>query len=149
MRILIKFILLGLILSSCNSKEKKSTKVEYPEKTSMQTTDPDLKASMELGKLTYNDMCITCHMANGKGVPKAFPPLANSDYLRDNQTESIKGVKKGMSEEIVVNGITYNTPMAPLGLSDKEVADVMNYVNNSWGNDYGKIITPEEVAKIN
>ncbi len=74
--------------------------------------------------------------------------MAKSDYLKENQEASIKGIKKGMSGEIVVNGITYNSVMAPLGLSNEEVADVMNYINNSWGNNYGKIITTEDVIKV-
>lgn len=145
---LFKLVLLMSIIVSCNSKEKKSVKIEYPEKTKLQPADPDLKASMERGKLVYDDFCITCHMANGQGVPKAFPPLANSDYLRDNQIKSIKGIKNGMFGEMVVNGITYNSAMAALGLSNEEVADVMNYINNSWGNNYGELITSEEVTKI-
>lgn len=135
-------------LISCNSKEEKKNKIEYPDKTSLAQTSPKLKASIERGQITYNDMCITCHMANGKGVPKAFPPLADSDYLKQNQKESIIGVKKGMSGEMVVNGITYNSAMAPLGLADDEVADVMNYINNSWGNNYGQLITPQDVTNI-
>ncbi|WP_299521302.1 cytochrome c [Winogradskyella sp.] len=145
---LLKFSLAFLVIVSCNSKEKTTTKVDYPEKTSFSSHNPDLKASMERGKLVYDDLCITCHMADGKGATKVFPPLAQSDYLKNNQEKSIIGIKKGMKGEIVVNGITYNSIMTPLGLSDKEVADVMNYINNSWGNNYGKLITVEEVTKV-
>ena len=87
-------------------------------------------------------------MADGKGVPKAFPPLANSDYLMKKRKESIKAIKFGMSGEIIVNGQKYNTAMAPLGLSNKEVADVMNYITNSWGNKNDKMVTEDEVSKI-
>lgn len=144
----LKLILVLLLITSCNSKEKKTNKVEYPEKTSLAQTDSELKASIELGKLVYDDMCITCHMANGKGVPRAFPPLADSDYLRKNQAESILGVKNGMSGEMVVNGVTYNNVMAPLGLSNEEVADVMNYINNSWGNKIDNFVTAEKVSQL-
>lgn len=87
-------------------------------------------------------------MANGEGVEKIFPPLANSDYLKNNQEASIRAVKYGMSGEIVVNGITYNSVMAPLGLTDEEVADVMNYINNAWGNAIDNKVTPDMVANI-
>ena len=138
----LRIIGLFLIVSSCNSNEKKT-------KDLAQNQDPtQLKVSINSGKIVYNDMCITCHMANGEGVPRAFPPLAGSDYLRNNQTESIKAVKYGMSGEIVVNNITYNSAMAPLGLSDKEVADVMNYINNSWGNSIDNFVTTEKVSKL-
>ncbi|WP_370000217.1 cytochrome c [Winogradskyella sp.] len=143
----LKLLILVLLITSCNSKEKKTTKVDYPEKTTLAQKDSKLTASMERGKSVYNDMCITCHLADGKGVPKAFPPLASADYLRDNQDKSIIGIKNGMSGEMVVNGITYNSVMAPLGLSNEEVADVMNYINNSWGNDYGKFLTTEDVTE--
>jgi mono/diheme cytochrome c family protein len=53
-----------------------------------------------------------------------------------------------MSGEITVNGTKYNTPMDALGLTNKEVADVMNYITNTWGNKNDKIITEDEVSKI-
>lgn len=135
-------ILLVLTVTSCNSNKKKA-------KTLVQSQKPSkLEASIKRGKIVYNDMCITCHMPNGKGVPKAFPPLADSDYLRNKQSESIKGVKYGMSGKIIVNGVTYNNVMSPLGLSDDEVADVMNYINNSWGNAIENFVTPDKVSLL-
>lgn len=110
--------------------------------------NPDLQESILRGEAVYSDLCITCHLPDGKGVPKIFPPLANSDYLKNKRSESIKAIKYGLSGEITVNGVKYNTPMAALGLTNKEVADVMNYITNSWGNKNDKIITEVEVSKI-
>ena len=138
----LRIILIILIITSCNSKEKKTETISQNEESTK------LVISIKSGKGIYNDTCITCHMANGEGVLRAFPPIANSDYLRANQNESIKAVKYGMSGEILVNGITYNSAMAPLGLSNKEVADVMNYINNSWGNAIDNFITAEKVSKL-
>ncbi|MFI0430901.1 c-type cytochrome [Mariniflexile sp. HMF6888] len=107
-----------------------------------------LKASIERGEEIYTDFCVSCHLPNGKGVEKVYPPLANSDYLLKNREASIKGIKFGMSGEIVVNGKKYNNVMTPLGLSDDEIADVMNYINNSWGNKNDNIVTEAEVSKI-
>ena len=107
-----------------------------------------LKSSMERGKDIYADFCVSCHLPNGKGVEKVYPPLANSDYLIKNREASIKGVKFGMQGEITVNGKKYNSVMPSLGLSDDEIADVMNYITNSWGNKSSKIITEAEVSKI-
>lgn len=87
-------------------------------------------------------------MENGEGVPYTFPPLANSDYLLQKRAESIKGVKYGRQGELIVNGVTYNNTMAPLGLEDEEVVDVMNYILNSWGNSSDKMVTLEEVKSI-
>lgn len=110
-------------------------------------TDP-LKESMERGSEIYADFCVTCHMPDGKGVEGTFPPLANSDYLKKNRAASIRGIKFGQEGEITVNGKTYNGYMASLGLDDEEIADVMNYITNSWGNKNDKIITKEEVSKV-
>ncbi len=110
-------------------------------------TDP-LKESIERGREIYTDFCITCHLPSGKGVENVFPPLAKSDYLIKNREASIKGIKFGQQGEITVNGKTYNGTMAPLGLENDEIADVMNYITNSWGNKNDKIVTEEEVSNI-
>ncbi|WP_179351958.1 c-type cytochrome [Winogradskyella vidalii] len=145
-----KIVLLSIVVTvlvSCQSNTKQKELAANYQKVTEQD-QPKLEASIKRGESIYNDMCITCHLADGKGVPKAFPPLADSDFLRENQTKSIKAVKHGLSGEIVVNGITYNSTMAPLGLLDDEVADVMNYINNSWGNEIDNFITPEKVSKL-
>ncbi|MBT8375682.1 MAG: cytochrome c [Bacteroidia bacterium] len=133
--------LIGLVLIACNSNGKTTTVTSI-------NTDKTLYNSQNEGQLIYEDFCVTCHLPNGEGVPKAFPPLANSDFLRNNQEASIRGIKYGMSGKIVVNGVTYNTAMAPMGLTDKEVADVMNYINTAWGNTIDNVVTESDVSKI-
>lgn len=128
---------LFILVTGCNSSDKKTT----------QNMSSEIQDFSE-GKQVYNDFCMQCHMANGEGVAKVFPPLANSDYLNNNRIESIKGLKYGMSGEITVNGIKYNSVMAAQGLSNKEIADVMNYITNSWGNINKSLITEEEVSKL-
>jgi len=162
---MIKYLKLCVVVAflvSCNSNNKKNAipntknnvaSISTAKKENAQKNDNQdqqvLKAeSIRRGETVYQDMCITCHLPNGKGVPKAFPPLADSDFLINKQNESIIGVKRGMSGEIEVNGITYNSVMSPLGLSDKEVADVMNYINNSWGNDIDNFVTVDKVSKL-
>lgn len=108
----------------------------------------DLQKSIERGAAVYEDLCMQCHLPDGKGVAMAFPPLAQSDYLMNKRAESIKAVKYGMSGAITVNGQKYDAVMAPLGLTPNEVADVMNYITNSWGNKNSVMITVEEVSKI-
>jgi len=85
-------------------------------------------------------------MANGEGVEKTFPPLAKSDFLLNKREESIRGVKYGQQGYLLVNGVAYNNVMPPMGLEDEEIADVMNYILNSWGNKSDAIVTPEEVS---
>lgn len=108
----------------------------------------ELSKSMERGKEVYTDFCVTCHKVNGEGTPKVFPPVAKSDFLKKFQIESIRGVKYGQQGKIKVNGLEYNAAMPDPGLTDEEVADVMNFINNSWGNKISGIVTPDKVKKI-
>jgi len=89
-----------------------------------------------------------CHLGNGAGIPENFPPLAKSSWLKEKRTESIHAVKYGQNGEIEVNGIAFDGVMVPMGLSDEEVANVMNYIMTSWGNTQDKPVTPEEVAAV-
>jgi len=110
--------------------------------------DDTLKESIKRGNEIYNDFCMSCHLPSGKGVVGAFPPLANSDYLMEKRAESIRSIKFGQNGEITVNGTKYNGFMSTLGLTNEEIADVMNYITNSWGNKNDEIITTEEVSNI-
>lgn len=110
-------------------------------------TEPKLEESIKLGQEIYSSYCISCHMNEGAGIPGAFPPLAESDYLMEDKERSIHIVMYGLEGEIVVNGTTYNNIMTPLGLSDEEIAHVLNYVRNSWGNE-GEVVTFEEVKAV-
>ncbi|SDL41167.1 c-type cytochrome [Kriegella aquimaris] len=110
--------------------------------------DNELEESMARGAEIYTDFCVTCHLEKGEGVAYTFPPLAASDYIAKNREASIRGVKYGQQGEMVVNGVTYNNVMTPLGLEDDEIADVMNYVMNSWGNTSDTLVTVEEVSAI-
>ncbi len=132
--ILMSIVLCGILVVACASKEKDQ--------------NDKLKASIERGSVIYKDFCVVCHQTNGEGVEGAFPPLAKADYLMENRTESIKAIKFGQTGEITVNGKKYNNAMTPLGLYDEEIADVMNYITNSWGNKNDKIITVEEVSQL-
>lgn len=107
-----------------------------------------LQKSISRGKEIYTDFCIQCHLANGKGNGTTFPPLDGSDWLKNKRTESIHAVKYGQKGEIIVNQKKFNSIMPPMGLSDEEVADVMNYVMNSWSNKSKKMVTIQEVALI-
>jgi mono/diheme cytochrome c family protein len=108
-----------------------------------------LEQSITDGEEIYQDFCIQCHLDTGEGVSGVFPPLAKSDYLVNNTEMSIRGLKFGMSGPIVVNGEEYNGIMQEQGLDDVEIADVMNYILNKWGNEFKGMITEEQVASIN
>jgi mono/diheme cytochrome c family protein len=122
--------------------------IDLDAKIETYTLQDPLKESIKRGNAIYADFCVSCHLPSGEGVEGAFPPLAKSDYLVEKREESIKAIKYGIKGEITVNGKNYNNNMSALGLADDEVADVMNYITNSWGNENSKIVTEEEVAKI-
>ncbi len=110
--------------------------------------DNELKESMERGGEIYQDFCITCHLGTGEGVANTFPPLDGSDYLLTYREESIRGIKFGQQGELMVNGVIYNNAMPPMGLEDEEIADVMNFILNSWGNTSDEMVTVKEVESI-
>lgn len=112
------------------------------------TQDNALKKSMEAGKGIYSGVCLACHMDNGQGIPNVFPPLAKSDYLMEDTDRAITNLIKGLSGEIEVNGKKYNQVMPASGLDDQDIADVLNYVMNSWGNKSETVLTKEKVAKV-
>lgn len=109
--------------------------------------DKKLEESKARGKVVYDELCITCHLADGKGLPGAIPPLVKSDYLLKTQAKAIYAIKYGLTDPIEVNGVKYSTPMPPPGISDEEVADVTTYILNSWGNK-GKLVTVKDVEKV-
>src|SRR5438132_4119650 len=110
-------------------------------------TGPDTDKQIARGKLLYIQSCIVCHQANGQGTPGTFPPLAKSDFLGANRERVIKGLCEGLSGTITVNGAVYNGFMPPAVLNDQQLADVLTFVLNSWGND-GSVISADEVKRL-
>lgn len=138
------------LLLACNSDKKKEQSSLNSEEISISDSpeQEQVSESYARGKEVYSDFCVTCHLPSGKGIPGNFPPLAGSDWLTNKKMESIKAIKFGLSGPIEVNGEAYNNAMTAQGLSDQEVADVMNYISNSWGNTSKKEVTLEEVKAI-
>ncbi len=105
--------------------------------------------SIANGKNVYANNCMNCHMEDGKGLEGAFPPIAKSDFLKRPPKDLINVILKGQSGELKVNGVVYNGVMpAQDYLSDEEIADVLNYINNSWGNKNLKPILPSQVKQL-
>jgi mono/diheme cytochrome c family protein len=88
------------------------------------------------------------------GVPGAFPPLGGTDYVNGDQRRLVAIVLKGIQGAMKVNGVVYATGMPnpeltfPILKDDKNVADVLNYVRNSFTNKNDAPITPEFVGKV-
>ena len=109
---------------------------------------PDAE-TMKRGAAAYaKGTCIACHQPTGMGLPPVFPPLAGSEWVAKSTSIAIRNILHGMQGPITVKGVPYNSMMPPVaGLSDKDIADVVNYVNNTWGNA-GPSVTEAEVAAI-
>lgn len=100
------------------------------------------------GKGVFMQTCFVCHQLNGEGIPGQIPPLAKSDYMMADRFRAVRNILFGQTGEVVVNGKTYNGTMIPLNyLSDEDVANVVTYVVNSFGNS-GDAVKPEEVRRI-
>ncbi|HEX5168243.1 MAG TPA: cytochrome c, partial [Cyclobacteriaceae bacterium] len=83
--------------------------------------DDELAKSKERGKQLYEELCVTCHLAEGTGTEGIFPPLAKADYLAKNRDGAIHAIKFGQEGEIKVNGVVYNSMMPAPGLNDQEI----------------------------
>ncbi len=115
-------------------------------------TDPKIAGltkdiQIEKGKRVYLQTCFACHQATGLGLPGVFPPLAKSDYLMADKDRSIRAVVKGLTGPVTVNGKNYNSVMPPVSLSEEQVANVLTYVRNSFGNS-GDAVSIDEVRKV-
>ena len=99
---------------------------------------------IELGAGIFANNCQACHQADGQGVPDAFPPLAKSDYLNGDKVRAIKTVTGGLQQKLTVNGHDFEGVMPAWDMSDEDIANVLTYVYNTWGNS-GIEVTPDEV----
>jgi mono/diheme cytochrome c family protein len=114
----------------------------------------DLVASIANGQKIYATSCGTCHQPTGAGIPGAFPALIGTEWVLQNPRRLTAIVLKGITGPMTVNGQVYATGMPnpetmfPAMKDDKNVADVLNYVRNTWGNRAEPVITPEFVGKV-
>ena len=99
------------------------------------------------GEVVFNQVCFACHQANGQGLPGVFPPLAKSDFLMADRDRAIGIVLHGKQGPITVNGQKYNQVMTPQNLDDEQIANVLTFVMNSWGNS-GDAVTPAHIQAV-
>ena len=102
---------------------------------------------IEAGRRLFSSICAACHQPTGRGVPNVFPPLAGSDFLNADKNRAIKTVINGRQGEIIVNGLRFNNSMPKFPLSDDDIASVLTFVYNSFGNS-GIEVSPGEVAVL-
>ena len=95
----------------------------------------NLKAAIANGQKVYADNCLSCHQADALGVPNMNPPLVKTDYVLGDKVRLIKIVLNGFNESVEINGNTYSNNMpAHDYMTDAQIADVLTYVRNSFGN---------------
>jgi len=113
-----------------------------------QVAKNNIESSIANGKLVYQKACLSCHQADGGGVPRLNPPMSESTTVLGEPKKLIQIVLKGMTDRIPIDGEYYSNSMAPHNyLTDKEIADVLTYVRNSFGNK-APAITANEVKLV-
>ena len=122
-------VLLGVLITACQSE-----------------AEQDFKRYYGGGMLLYKNKCQNCHGANGEGLSSLIPPLTDTTYLKKNKARLGCFIKYGISETIItINGKAYEGAMpANADLTAIDVAKVLTYIGNSFGNKMGTI--PFEVA---
>ncbi|GAA5494632.1 hypothetical protein Rhal01_00795 [Rubritalea halochordaticola] len=113
-------------------------------------TAPVVDAYMKKGGSIYATRCASCHTPGGTGDGANFPPLAGSEWVNTSGAVPSLVILHGLAGQIEVAGKTYNGNMPPMGdgLTDFELAALLYFIQNSWGNEVGKIYGPEQIAEI-
>ncbi|WP_298298234.1 cytochrome c [Hydrotalea sp.] len=107
-----------------------------------------IKVSIQRGEKVYNKVCLPCHMADGGGVPNMNPPLIQTSYILGDKTKLISIVLHGMTDRVAINGDYYSNNMAPHNdLTDQQIADVLTFARNSFGNKASAVM-PVEVKSV-
>jgi mono/diheme cytochrome c family protein len=110
-----------------------------------------LERKISSGEKVFAVRCASCHQANGLGIAGQYPPLDGSNWVTSDPGIISNIILKGLKGEIVVKGETYGTSaavnMAAVAISDREIANVVTYVRQAWGNNAEEIFE-DEVASI-
>jgi mono/diheme cytochrome c family protein len=127
-----KALLLSFTLLFAAGSQAQTT---HKTKTLVKHTPVSFKASMANGQKVFTQYCVSCHQADGGGVPRMNPPLIKTTYVLGDRIKLIKIILNGFNEDVEINGETYSNTMASHDfLKDQEIADVLTFVRNSFGN---------------
>jgi mono/diheme cytochrome c family protein len=147
-RIIFLYFSLVMLLSCCgnsNSSGSKTEKLSSSKASSVQEIPP---AVMERGEEVYRKYCLACHQTDGSGNPGMYPPLVDTKTVKGDKDKLINIIMNGIEGEIEVKGEIYNQVMVPHSfLSDEQIADVLTYIRNSFGNNASPV-SVEEVAEL-
>jgi mono/diheme cytochrome c family protein len=110
-------------------------------------TQPDIQKSILEGKKVFSKYCISCHQADGGGVPYLNPPLIKTSYVLGIKDSLIHIILHGLSRNIEIEDEVFTNPMPALNiLKDEEIANVLTYVRNSFGNKASSVMPTEVKA---
>lgn len=137
--VLLAFVAAAVTIGGCSDGKKEESRSTDIYEGLDERTSIRLRQYMSEGVQLYNQYCSNCHQMDGTGLAQLIPPLAGSDYLLDDPERAACIIKNGQSGKITVNGVEYDGVMPPLGLKDLEIAEILTYISNSWGNKKGLI----------
>ena len=136
----ILLILLSVIFCGCSNGTESANK----KKVKLSRRDEiRFKQYKIQGQKVYSTYCSNCHQPDGKGLAEIYPPLANADYLMEDLKRASCIIKYGQSNEIVVNGKTYNQMMPGNPITNLEIAEVLTFITNNWENEAGLIVVKD------
>jgi len=145
-KMIMRVFVMVFLLMPCLLKAQ--TKKPLMKKVVTTSTNSSLKTSIARGQIVYSKICLTCHQVDGSGVPNMNPPLIRTKWTLGSKTVLIQQVLKGSSGKVEIDGDTFSNTMPPLKtLTDQQIADVLTYVRNSFGNK-ASAVTVAEVKAI-
>ena len=137
-------LLIPLILAlGCNGKTGEKEVVNKQDSSVIE------QGTVATGQNEYVKYCLTCHQPDGNGVRSQFPPLAGNELVTGPADTLIRIVLTGLEGPITVKGQQYGTQIMPAQnyLTDQQIADVLSYIRNTWGNKADEV-RAEEVKRI-
>lgn len=104
---------------------------------------------IDLGERLYTLNCVACHQRDGQGLSGQFPPLDGSSWVTQDPSTPVRILLNGLNQPIEVKGEMYNGQMPAFGarFDDRQIAAVLTYVRQAWGNDAPEI-APGFVAAV-
>lgn len=127
-----KTVYTGLLLIAIFTVISVGAQTKKPQ--AKQPAAQNLNASIQRGKAVYSTLCVACHQADGGGVPNLNPPLIKTSHVLGDKKRLINILLNGMQGEDI-DGESYSNVMPPVSqFSNQQIADVLTYVRNSFGN---------------
>lgn len=120
---------------------------EFNLQKKLQQNSDTLEASIAAGKIVYLQNCVSCHLPTGTGTGTMNPTLVKTAHVQGDKKWLIEMMLKGMKQQ-EIDGVKYTNAMPPFAfLNDKQIADVLTFVRNSFGNK-AAAVTPDEVKAV-